>query len=143
VKSNFWIHISHILVFIIPACTKKHVFITSMLFALLFCWHLQSQKSSPRPIVGQISLILGLTKASNSNLTFFHTLEYYYNVWKNFKFEFGAVSKPGIKLIVFFTLFQNFQFGAQKPPFWGKNISRPSKKHTVLVNWQILSEWYF
>ena len=57
----------YMLVNIIFACTKKDVLITSMLFAMFIFWYLL-QKSYPGPIVGQISLVLGLKIFPNKPL---------------------------------------------------------------------------
>ena len=125
-------HISHILVFIPPACITKLILITGMLVVALFSSYLQPQKSSPRPIVGQTRLILGLTKAPNINFTFFHTSEYYYNAWKNVIIEFGADFKPEIELIVFFNLFKFFSLVHKNINFKAKT-SQDSQK--TILHW--------
>ena len=99
-------HISHILVFIILTCTKKHVIVIIVLFALVTCWYLQPTNSSPGPFWSN-KLDSGLEKSSKLKSELFHTWEYYQDVRENLKFEYVAVVKTGIKDTVFF--FNKFQ----------------------------------
>ena len=63
-------------------------------------------------------------KSTKLKFDFFHTSEYHFNVWKNMKFEFGALSKSGTKH--FFTFVQNNIYLSPK-------TSKPIKKHFVMI----------